>query len=70
MGCMRNAVGSFKPDMQELPSNAVEDANKVVVVEAVEAAMEETGDLINPVSEGVVHKITYMVNSDISLLQS
>ncbi|MGW7805935.1 ornithine cyclodeaminase family protein [Staphylococcus xylosus] len=47
-----NAVGSFKPDMQELPSEAVENADKVVV-EAVEAAMEETGDLINPVSEGM-----------------
>lgn len=47
-----NAVGSFKPDMQELPSQAIVDADKVVV-EAVEAALEETGDLINPVSEGV-----------------
>ncbi|WP_039068568.1 ornithine cyclodeaminase family protein [Staphylococcus shinii] len=47
-----NAVGSFKPDMQELPSQAIVDADKVAV-EAVEAALEETGDLINPVSEGV-----------------
>lgn len=51
-GVHLNAVGSFKPDMQELPSQAITDADKVVV-EAVEAAMEETGDLINPVAEGV-----------------
>lgn len=51
-GVHLNAVGSFKPDMQELPSQAIANADKVVV-EAVEAAMEETGDLINPVTEGV-----------------
>lgn len=51
-GVHLNAVGSFKPDMQELPSQVIADADKVVV-EAVEAAMEETGDLINPVAEGV-----------------
>lgn len=47
-----NAVGSFRPDMQELPSSAFSSANKVVV-EAVEAAMEETGDLQIPIREGV-----------------
>ncbi|MFQ3726941.1 ornithine cyclodeaminase family protein [Staphylococcus equorum] len=51
-GVHLNAVGSFKPDMQELPSQTIADADKVVV-EAVEAAMEETGDLIKPVAEGV-----------------
>lgn len=50
-----NAVGSFKPDMQELPSHAIDKADKVVV-EAVEAAMEETGDLITPVTEGIFTK--------------
>lgn len=50
-----NAVGSFKPDMQELPSQAIAEADKVVV-EAHEAAMAETGDLINPVNEGVFAK--------------
>lgn len=47
-----NAVGSFRPDMQELPSSALSSANKVVV-EAVEAALEETGDLQFPIREGV-----------------
>lgn len=46
-----NAVGSFKPDMQELPSQLIVDADKVVV-EAKSAALEETGDLLTPISEG------------------
>ncbi|PEC57378.1 ornithine cyclodeaminase [Bacillus cereus] len=47
-----NAVGSFKPNMQELPSHAIAGANKVVV-ESKEAALEETGDLQVPVREGL-----------------
>lgn len=47
-----NAVGSFKPDMQELPSVALQQADKVVV-ESSDTALEETGDLINPIEEGV-----------------
>ncbi|TGR35805.1 ornithine cyclodeaminase family protein, partial [bacterium M00.F.Ca.ET.199.01.1.1] len=41
-----------KPDMQELPSHAIANADKVVV-EASEAALEETGDLITPMDEGL-----------------
>jgi len=48
-----NAVGSFKPDMQELPSESMLVANKIVV-ESVEAAMEETGDLKVPQDEGLI----------------
>ncbi len=47
-----NAVGSFRPVMQELPSSALTTAHKVVV-EAIDAAMEETGDLQFPIKEGV-----------------
>lgn len=47
-----NAVGSFRPTMQELPSHAITSANKVVV-ESKEAALEETGDLIIPINEGI-----------------
>ena len=46
-----NAVGSFRPTMQELPTHTVTDAHKVVV-EAVDAALEETGDLITPIENG------------------
>ncbi|EOO75065.1 ornithine cyclodeaminase [Bacillus cereus VD021] len=47
-----NAVGSFRPSMQELPSHAIAGANKVVV-ESKEAALEETGDLQVPIKEGL-----------------
>ncbi|WP_242299861.1 ornithine cyclodeaminase family protein [Bacillus cereus group sp. BfR-BA-01448] len=47
-----NAVGSFRPNMQELPSHAIASANKVVV-ESKEAALEETGDLQVPIKEGL-----------------
>lgn len=47
-----NAVGSFRPDMQELPSEALRLASKVVV-EAPDAALEETGDLQVPIKEGI-----------------
>ena len=43
-GVHLNAVGSFKPDMQEIPSETMLVANKIVV-ESMEAALEETGDL-------------------------
>ncbi len=47
-----NAVGSFRPSMQELPSHAIANANKVVV-ESKEAALDETGDLQVPIKEGL-----------------
>ncbi|OOZ90830.1 ornithine cyclodeaminase family protein [Bacillus cereus] len=47
-----NAVGSFRPSMQELPSHAIANANKVVI-ESKEAALEETGDLQVLIQEGV-----------------
>ena len=46
-----NAVGSFRPEMQELPSYAIASSDKVVV-ESREAALEETGDLKIPILEG------------------
>lgn len=47
-----NAVGSFRPTMQELPSSAIYSASKVIV-ESKEAALEEAGDLQIPIQEGV-----------------
>ncbi len=47
-----NAVGSFRPEMQELPSHVISSANKVVV-ESKETALEETGDLQIPIQEGI-----------------
>lgn len=46
-----NAIGSYKPAMQELPAHAVANADKVVV-ESVDSALEEAGDLLIPIKEG------------------
>ena len=47
-----NAVGSFRPTMQELPTHAICAATKVVV-EAKDAALAEAGDLHIPIQEGL-----------------
>lgn len=49
-----NAVGAFTPEMQELPAATV--ARATVVVDAVEAALAEAGDLIVPLREGLVER--------------
>ncbi|EWH21090.1 ornithine cyclodeaminase family protein [Bacillus haynesii] len=51
-GAHVNAVGSFRPTMQELPSHVISLADKIVV-ESREAALEETGDLQVPINEGI-----------------
>jgi ornithine cyclodeaminase len=47
-----NAVGAFTHEMQEVPSATVARAR--VVVDNFEAAYAEAGDLVVPVSEGLV----------------
>jgi len=69
-----NGVGSFKPEMQELPSASV--AAATVVVDQFEAALEEAGDLIVPLREGVIgrdhirHELGHLVERDTPLRQS
>lgn len=46
-----NGVGSFKPDMQEIDEALLLRAR--VIVDARDAALEETGDLIIPIEKGV-----------------
>jgi len=52
LGTHINAVGSYRPDMQELPSEVFRRYPKVVV-ESLEAALQETGDFIIPCAEGM-----------------
>jgi ornithine cyclodeaminase len=47
-----SAVGAYTPEMQELPAETV--ARATVVVDAIEAALAEAGDLIVPLEEGWV----------------
>ena len=47
-----NAVGSYRPDMREIPAATV--ARALVVVDDRRAAWEEAGDLIQPFEEGLI----------------
>jgi alanine dehydrogenase len=47
-----SAVGAYTPEMQELPAETVVRAT--VVVDAIDAALAEAGDLIIPLREGLV----------------
>nr|MBA3449764.1 ornithine cyclodeaminase [Chloroflexia bacterium] len=47
-----SAVGAYTPEMQELPAETVVRAT--VVVDAVDAALAEAGDLIIPIEQGLV----------------
>jgi len=47
-----NAVGSFTPEMQEVPEQMVRRAR--IVVGSREASLAETGDLIIPIQKGLI----------------
>ena len=46
-----NAIGSFKPGEREVPAGTVARAR--VVVDDIDAALEEAGDLLMPIAEGL-----------------
>jgi ornithine cyclodeaminase/alanine dehydrogenase-like protein (mu-crystallin family) len=47
-----NAIGSYKPDVREIPSEIVSKAK--IIVDHKESALSEAGDLIIPLQEGVI----------------
>lgn len=47
-----NGVGSYTPEMQEIPTETV--ARALVVVDSREAALAEAGDLIQPIQQGII----------------
>jgi ornithine cyclodeaminase/alanine dehydrogenase-like protein (mu-crystallin family) len=51
-GAHVNAIGSFRPDVQEVDETTVRRA--LVVVDSREAALAETGDLIIPLAAGAI----------------
>ena len=55
-GAHVNAVGSYRPDMQEVDADLVRRAR--VVVDQREAAWSETGDLIVPADAGLIDRDT------------
>jgi len=53
-GAHVNAVGSYKPHVQEVPAEMV--LRSRLFVDHRESALEETGDLIIPIEQGVITK--------------
>jgi ornithine cyclodeaminase/alanine dehydrogenase len=47
-----NAIGAYTPDMRELDSHTIREA--LVFVDTYEGAFEEAGDILIPLSEGVI----------------
>lgn len=47
-----NAIGSFQPQMQELPPQIIRDAK--VYLDSAESCLKESGDLIKPINEGII----------------
>ncbi len=47
-----NAIGSYQPHVRELPSETV--ARSLLVVDEKEAALEEAGDIIQPIEQGLI----------------
>ncbi|HEV2065591.1 MAG TPA: ornithine cyclodeaminase [Thermomicrobiales bacterium] len=52
-----NGVGAFTPEMQEIPAETI--ARAVVVVDQRKAALEEAGDLLQPLHSGMVDDSHY-----------
>jgi ornithine cyclodeaminase len=52
-----NAVGAYTPEMQELPAEIV--ARVTVVLDAIDAALAEAGDLIIPLELGLVSRMQF-----------
>jgi len=53
-GAHVNAIGSFKPGMQEVDEETI--LRSRLFVDSVEACLEETGDLIIPLQKGLIKK--------------
>jgi alanine dehydrogenase len=49
-----NAIGSYKPEVQEIPEETV--IRSVLVVDHRESAMEEAGDLLIPIKKGSIQE--------------
>ena len=50
-----NGVGSYTPDMQEIPEDILVKANKIYV-DTRDGAINESGELITPIKKGLIKK--------------
>jgi ornithine cyclodeaminase len=51
-GCHINAIGAYRPDMQEIAAETVQQAR--LVVDQREAALAEAGDILIPLRQGAI----------------
>jgi ornithine cyclodeaminase len=51
-GAHINGIGAYTPEMQEIPDETISRAR--IIVDAVEAVLHEAGDLVQPISRGVI----------------
>jgi len=51
-GAHINAIGSYQPEVRELPAETV--VRSLLVVDSREAVLAETGDLIQPIRDGLI----------------
>ncbi len=51
-GAHINAIGSFQPHMQEIDPRLMRDAR--IILDQKEPCLKESGDLIKPISEGII----------------
>ena len=49
-----NAVGAFKPEMQEIDAETI--VNSLVVADSRESVLAEAGDLVIPINQGLITK--------------
>jgi len=49
-----NAVGAFSPEMQEIDVETI--LNSIIVVDSIESALTEAGDLVIPINQGLITK--------------
>ncbi|MDO5721895.1 MAG: hypothetical protein Q4P06_05055 [Actinomycetaceae bacterium] len=54
-GCVISCVGSYQPHMQECGADIVKLADRIVC-DQVEACVEESGDLIIPLNDGLIRR--------------
>ena len=54
LGCHINGVGSYRPDMTEIPAETV--AGSKVIVDQRKACLAEAGDLLVPLKAGLINK--------------
>lgn len=58
LGTHINGIGSFTPDMQELPENIIQSANKIFF-DTKEGVLAEAGDFMIPIKKGTINESNF-----------